>query len=62
MFLLFLRCTLYRDAICGANLHAHFGHLPIDQHPALLNPGIGLAAGAKAQFGHALVQADSCSA
>ena len=36
--------SLHRDAICGANLHAHFGHLAIDPHPPLLNPCIGFAA------------------
>ena len=44
LFLLGLSFTFYRDAIGGAHLHAHLGHLAIDPHPPLIYPSIGLAA------------------
>ena len=44
LFLLGLRFTFYRDAIGGAHLHAHLGHLAIDPHPPLLNPCISFTA------------------
>ena len=44
LLLLGLGFPLNRDAIGGAHLHAHLGHLAIDPHPALINPSVGFAA------------------
>ena len=44
------------DLHVGRDLHAHFGHHPIDLDPPLSNPVIRLAARRQTQFGHALVQ------
>jgi len=38
------------------DLHAHGRGLAVDQHPALLNPSVGFAARAQAEFGHAFVE------
>jgi hypothetical protein len=57
LLLLALGGGVHGDAHIRRHLHAHAGHLAIYAHPAALDPGIGLAAGAQAQLGHALVQA-----
>ena len=55
--LLVARLGQHLDLDVRQHRHAHLGGLAVDQHPAARDPGVGLAARAQAELGHALVQA-----
>src|SRR5207344_2625655 len=55
--LMAMRLFVDLDAVGRRDLDAHRRNVAVDLDPALLDPCIGLAARAQAQFGHALVEA-----
>ena len=56
--LLLVRLPLQLDAVGGSNFFAEYGGAAVYFHPAFFDVGIGFAARAQPEFGHAFGKAD----